>query len=92
MVHEGGRGGQKSPKNCPHGLWMPPKKKKTNVRWFCNLFGSSLTFCSYVHLGLSKDLRWSEQVPFKSWLMDGQKDKNSDEKLSFVKKVYQPFQ
>ena len=24
MVHEGGRGGRKSPKNCPHGLWMPP--------------------------------------------------------------------
>ena len=21
---KGGGGGQKSPKNCPHGLWMPP--------------------------------------------------------------------
>ena len=26
FVYEGGRGGQKSPKNCPRGLCMPPKK------------------------------------------------------------------
>ena len=25
FVYEGGRGGQKSPKNCPRGLCMPPK-------------------------------------------------------------------
>ena len=24
MIHMGGRGGQKSPKNHPHGLWMFP--------------------------------------------------------------------
>ena len=26
FVYEGGRGVQKSPKNCPRGLCMPPKK------------------------------------------------------------------
>ena len=62
------------------------------LQFFGTKKGINLTFWAYVLLGLSKDLRWSGQVPFKSWLMDGQKDKNSDEKLSFVKKVYQPFQ
>ena len=28
MIHIGGRGGQKSPKNHPHGLWMFPNTQE----------------------------------------------------------------
>ena len=50
MVHKG-RGGQKCPKNCPHGLWMTPysatqcgDKRWLNNGCFCLFLSSFYTF------------------------------------------------
>ena len=40
MVHKGGKGGQKSPKFCPHGLWMTP-----NVITQPRLYSKTDTIC-----------------------------------------------